>query len=525
MALSESKKTNHLITFFVTGSIILLTILFIYWMRFASAEGGYDYIKKWGSRGTGNSQFNYPGGIAVDNSGYLYVVDSGNDRIQKFDTNGIYNYKWGSYGTGNTQFFYPEDVAVDSSGNVYVTDSENLYVKKYNSNGVFERKWPGTGSTSYKDYYPLGIAVDGNDNVFVVYLIDDWNAETLKYGVQKFNSSGVYERQKISSTSPTAGSFNFPQGIEVDGSGNVYVVDSGNNRIQKFTNNLTYANIKWGSAGTLNGQFRWPTDVSIDSDGNIYVTDTANNRVQKFDSSGKFITKWGVTGIAIGRFSYPEGIAVDTNGNVYVVDSGNNRIQKFTFKPMTINNGNYFTKSPVVTLKFNTASFSVTNAVNVKVKNSTSALETTPTEAFSTTKSWTLSFDTGNGTKTVYAQLEDEASTILDTISDTIILDTTKPSASFYPYPSKLAKGKYVKLYYKVADTLSPQVYIKLKVINPKGTTVLNKSLGAKSKTSNYLYYSYKTPLVTGYYRYQVILTDFAGNIFTSTKKVIRVTN
>lgn len=525
MALSESKKTNHLITIIATGIIILLTILFIYWLRFASAEGGYDYITKWGSTGTSNSQFEYPSGIAVDsNNNSVYVVDSFNSRIQKFDTNGVFATKWGTDVSNDGEFNMPKDVAVDSSGNVYVTDPSNMYVKKFNSNGTFISKWEGNGHTDSNPCFPVGIAIDSDDNIFVTYFIINFNTFTEQYGIQKFNSSIVYTGQKISSKSSTAGNFYYPQGIEVDSTGNVYVVDTGNNRIQKFNNNLTYSNIKWGAPGTANSQFRAPTDVSIDADGNIYVTDTYNNRIQKFDSNGNFITKWGRYGNDIGRFILPEGIAVDNDGNVYVTDTENNRIQKFAMKPITINTGNNFTNTPNVTLKFNTVSFNVTNAVNVKFENSTSALEVTPTEAFSTTKAWTLAFNTGDGVKTVYAQLEDDASNILGTISDTIILDRKPPTVAHSTYPTTVKRGKYVKLKYRITDSQSWKVYVKIKVVNPSGITKLNKDLGAKSKNAD-LYYSYKilSTAKTGNYYYRVTATDYAGNIRASVVKKFKV--
>ena len=64
-----------------------------------------------------------PTGVAVDSSGNVYVADNGNNRIQKFNSNGKFITKWGSYGTADGQFSSPIGVAVDSSGNVYVADS------------------------------------------------------------------------------------------------------------------------------------------------------------------------------------------------------------------------------------------------------------------------------------------------------------------------------------------------------------------------------------------------------------------
>src|SRR5208282_3664454 len=80
----------------------------------------------WGAQGSGPGQFYNPWGVAVDSSGNVYVVDYGNNRVEKFTSSGTFVTQWGSYGSENSgpgQFNLPSGVAVDSSGNVYVTDS------------------------------------------------------------------------------------------------------------------------------------------------------------------------------------------------------------------------------------------------------------------------------------------------------------------------------------------------------------------------------------------------------------------
>ncbi|MBU0569122.1 PEGA domain-containing protein, partial [bacterium] len=90
-----------------------------------------SFTAKWGSYGTGDGQFRYPHGVAVDAGGNLYVADTNNHRIQKFDSSGTFITKWGSYGTGDGQFKYPYGVAVDSSGNLYVADRDNNRIQKF----------------------------------------------------------------------------------------------------------------------------------------------------------------------------------------------------------------------------------------------------------------------------------------------------------------------------------------------------------------------------------------------------------
>ena len=80
------------------------------------------FIKKWGSKGTGDGQFKIPYSVDVDSKGDVWVADRGNHRIQKFDKDGNFITKFGSVGKGNGQFTNPEHLAVDSAGNVYVSD-------------------------------------------------------------------------------------------------------------------------------------------------------------------------------------------------------------------------------------------------------------------------------------------------------------------------------------------------------------------------------------------------------------------
>src|SRR4029450_7064386 len=87
---------------------------------------------------------------------------------------------------------------------------------------------------------------------------------------------------------------------------------------------------KWGTAGSGDGQCSAPAGVTVDGSGNVYVADTDNNRIQNFTNTGSFLTKGGTDGGGGGALSGPAGVAVDGSGNVYVADTFNHRIQKFT---------------------------------------------------------------------------------------------------------------------------------------------------------------------------------------------------
>ena len=170
----------------------------------------------------------------------------------------------------------------------------------------------------------------------------------------------------------TAGEFNEPRGLAVAASGDVYVVDSKNNRIQKISASGKPV-LAWGQEGKEPGQFKDPCGITVGADGSVYVADTWNHRVEKFDANGKFLLEWreqtgfwGPRGIAVssdgsrvyvtdtgnkrvvmfdssgkqlgvwghegskpGEFIEPVGITIDTSGNVVVADTGNHRVQFF----------------------------------------------------------------------------------------------------------------------------------------------------------------------------------------------------
>jgi DNA-binding beta-propeller fold protein YncE len=96
---------------------------------FSTASKALPY--KWGTFGTGDEQFRFPGCAAVDSVGNVYVADTGNHRIQMFDSSGTFLTKWGSEGSEDGQFSEPTCVAVDSVGNVYVVDTENHRIQKF----------------------------------------------------------------------------------------------------------------------------------------------------------------------------------------------------------------------------------------------------------------------------------------------------------------------------------------------------------------------------------------------------------
>ena len=313
---------------------ILTIVAFLGTMTFASAQTanfsiGFD--SSFGTRGTNSSSFHNPQGIAVDDSGNLYVVDQVNNRVEKFNSVDNYLSTIGSVGSNDGQLSSPTGVAVDSFGNVYVTDIDNHRVEKFDSAGNFVLKFGTTGNADGQFSDLQGIAVDSSGNIYVADLL---------HPIQKFDPSGKFMYEI------GTGKINGATGIALDKSGNLYVLDNGGSQVVEFSSNGNFIK-EWGTfcnlfrtAGCIDpdgsgpfalgdGQFNAPNGIAIDNSGNIFVTDTQNNRVEVFDSSGHFIYKFGANGNDDGQFMTPIGIAVANSGSLYVVDQNNDRVETF----------------------------------------------------------------------------------------------------------------------------------------------------------------------------------------------------
>ncbi len=277
----------------------------------------YNYTSQFGSAGSGDGQFTNPGQIAKDSSNNIYVVDSGNNRVQKFDNNGNYLSQFGSGGSGDGQFATPLGIVIDNSDNIYVADSGNNRIQKFNSSGGYIGEFGSTGSGDGQFNFPTGMSLDSSGNIYV--------ADTGNSRIQIFNSSGNYLSQ-FGSFGSDIGQFNGPVAVEVSVLNRIIVSDQGNNRVQIFNMDGVYQ----GSVGSINT----PTGIDSDSQGNIYVASGGSNNVQLYNPFGTLIQEYGSSGSGDGEFSLPGSVKLDGNGNIFVSEYLGNRIQKFSLTPV-----------------------------------------------------------------------------------------------------------------------------------------------------------------------------------------------
>jgi DNA-binding beta-propeller fold protein YncE len=300
------------------GAALAVVLSVLIGLPAASECGAQVFLFEWGQSGSGAGQFNSPSGIAVDSAGNVYVADTANHRIQKFDDQGTFLLKWGSAGSGAGQFNSPQGVAVGSADHVFVVDSGNHRIQKFGPNEGFVTAWGAAGTGPGQFDQPFGIAADSQDNLYVT---DSGNDR-----VQKFDPDGVF-LTGWGSTGAGPGEFQGPRAITamVTAGDRVYVADAVN-RIQVFESSGEYV-MEFGGAGQAEARFKGLDGMGV-TDGLLVVGDTGNHRVQQVHFDGGFVTTWGIFGRDEGRFNRPAGIA-GAEGVVYAVDSGNSRIQAF----------------------------------------------------------------------------------------------------------------------------------------------------------------------------------------------------
>ena len=276
-------------------------------------------IIRFGKRGSDNSQFVWPRGVAVSRSDQVYIADSSNHRVQVFDNIGTYIKFFGSYGQGESEFDCLAGIAINSMGDILITDRYNHRIQVFDHQGNFKVEFGEEGQGDGQMLYPWGIAADG---MGFIYVCDKEN-----HRVQVFQSSGVFVR-KFGRLGSARGQFENPHYLAVSKDNKIYVSDSSNHRIQVFSMYGDFL-FSFGSVGTMQGQMKYPKGIAIDEQGFVVVADSGNNRIQVFRGDGRFYCMFGSYGSDSGQFKGLEGLAILNNGNVVVSDRENHRIQIF----------------------------------------------------------------------------------------------------------------------------------------------------------------------------------------------------
>jgi peptidylamidoglycolate lyase len=180
--------------------------------------------------GNDSMHFNKPTDVAVAADGSFYVSDGyGNSRVVKFDSAGKYLFEWGSKGTGNGQFDIPHAIDLDKQGNVYVADRENNRIQVFTPEGKFIRAYT---DESYGRIF--SVVCRHTDSSLLA--VDDYTFLNVRHrgsDVYIFNSSGEV-RTRFGRSGETEYAVGWYHDITTDKEGNIYVGDILNNKILKF---------------------------------------------------------------------------------------------------------------------------------------------------------------------------------------------------------------------------------------------------------------------------------------------------
>ncbi len=263
-----------------------------------------------GRVGLNAGEFAQPADVFVDSAGSIWVADSRNNRVQKFDAAGNYQSMVLRSATGQARFNEPWSVAVDAEGNVYVADTWSHRIVKLSPSleGItaWGRPTPGGASPGPFDLYgprDIGVAPDGT-----LWVADTGNKRLVHY------SSGGQDLGSFGSDGSAPGQFSEPVGLAFDSAGNLYVADTWNGRIQKFGPDMTFLReiqVGWSSREVTAKPY-----IAVLKDGRIIAGEPAKGELRLYDADGRLLGTWkpeadslplGISALADGGFVFADG--------------------------------------------------------------------------------------------------------------------------------------------------------------------------------------------------------------------------
>jgi uncharacterized protein (TIGR03437 family) len=306
-----------------------------------------------GSTGDGGpaaqAQVNYPYGVALDSDGNLYFADYSAGRVRQISTDGTISTVAGggplfadNIPATQADIGAPTDVAVDSQGNLYIASG---YIFKVTTDGIIhiiagllKTGCCGDGAPISQATFsePQGMARDAAGNLYI--------ADAAQHKVRKVAAdltvttlAGTGEPGFSGDGPAQAATLNAPQGVSVDNSGQVYIADTGNNRIRRIGLDGAIQTIA-GEGGSVNSDpLAGPVSVLPDASGNIWIADTGFHRIRRISPDGSIVTiagngMVGYTGdggpAAAAELEIPQSIALDSSGNLYIADPPTATIRK-----------------------------------------------------------------------------------------------------------------------------------------------------------------------------------------------------
>jgi len=255
-----------------------------------------------------------PQGLAVDLEGFIYVADTGNNRLVKCDRNGNLIDTVGGFGWESQQFDQPVDMSVHSGLDVFVADFNNERIERYDKDLNFISSFTPEDVllNSVQFGFPAAVDVSRHGELFI--------CDTENNRILKLNSFGEAVLS-FGDFNWGEGQLQYPGKIAISEQDQVYVSDRDAGQIVVFDYYGNYVKRFGEEVLQQPGGFDWWR-------GRLLVADTGNHRVVVFDDSSQPGFQWGQEGTGAGAFNNPADLAV-FDQRIYVLDSGNGRVQVF----------------------------------------------------------------------------------------------------------------------------------------------------------------------------------------------------
>ncbi len=322
------------------------------------------------------AQLSFPEGIAVDAQGNTYVADWGDNEIRRIALDGTISTVagggtpcWSAPGCGDggpatdANLSFPDGVAIGPDGSMYIADTGDNEIRKVSPSGKITRfagngsecsQPPGCGdggpATSAELSAPAAVAVDRSGSV---YIVDTGDSELRKVSaagtISRVAGTGVFcsTRPSCGDGGPaTSAQLNYPGGVAIDRTGNLFIADGGDNEVRKVSTAGTITRVAGngnqcgsppacgdGGAAT-SAELSGADGVAIAADGTLYIADASDNEIRRVTTTGKISSVAG-TGAECSvpsscgkggpatsaQLNYPDAVALDSSGDLYIADT------------------------------------------------------------------------------------------------------------------------------------------------------------------------------------------------------------
>jgi uncharacterized protein (TIGR03437 family) len=288
------------------------------------------------------AELRLPDGVAVDSFGNVFIADETNNRIRKVTLAGTISTVAGTGTAGfngdgqatSSELFQPAGIAVDSGGNLFIADNGNNRIRKLTPAGAISTvagdgtpgyKGDGLLATSAELNQPSGVAVDSNNNLYIADLANNVVRKVTSAGIiSTVAGTGSFGSGGDNGPATSAQLF-MPWGVAVDGAGNLFIADWGNNRIRKVTSAGTISTVAGnGTVGftgdglsAVSAELAAPEAVAVDAVGDVFIADTNNNRIRKLTPASVQQPSLTVSKSHSGAFTQGQ------TGAAYTITAGN----------------------------------------------------------------------------------------------------------------------------------------------------------------------------------------------------------